>query len=92
MRYRTLEADQKPPAQAPARVATASPGARCRDASRAPTHNASAENIGPLVKFIKRMPEEMQVVTLREVVRRNKMMLGHPDIQAWINESATSLF
>lgn len=55
-------------------------------------HNANPDNLTPLLRYVKRLPKEFQVVTLRETVRRNKTLLGHPAIQSWISESATSLF
>lgn len=54
--------------------------------------NANTTNLNQLMKFVKRLPKEFQVVTLRELVRRNKSSMTHPSVQAWINESAMSLF
>jgi len=56
------------------------------------SHNANKDNISQFIKFITRLPVEFQVVTLRETVRRNKAMLGHPAVQKWVSESAASLF
>ena len=56
------------------------------------SHNANMENMGSLMKFIKRLPAEFQVVTLRDTIRRNKTMMTHPDIQKWIATSAANLF
>lgn len=54
--------------------------------------NANSSNLGQLMKFIKRLPKEFQVVTLRETVRRNKTNMAHPVIREWINSSAVELF
>jgi len=49
-------------------------------------------NVGPLVTYVKRMPKEFQVITLRESIRRNKPMLSNPVIQDWVAESSMQLF
>ena len=56
------------------------------------SHNASMDNFDQLIKFIKRLPLEFQVVCLRETIRRNKEMLGHKAVQQWIASNATELF
>lgn len=55
-------------------------------------HHASADNLEQLLKFVVRLPKEFQVVTLRETVRRNKPLQGHPAMRAWISQSAVALF
>jgi hypothetical protein len=55
-------------------------------------HNATKENFDSMMKFIKRLPVEFQVVTMRETIRRNKTMMSHPSVQKWVSESAASLF
>lgn len=55
-------------------------------------HNASKDNLEQLLKFVKRLPSEFQVVTLRETVRRNKPLREHPAMRDWIKESAQALF
>lgn len=56
------------------------------------SHNASMENLGPMMKYIKRLAVEFQVVCLRETLRRNKSLMVHPAIQDWIATSAVELF
>lgn len=56
------------------------------------SHNATADNFSQLMKVIKRLPVEFQVVTMRETIRRNKNMMSHASVQKWITESATNLF
>lgn len=56
------------------------------------SHNATKDNFSQFMKFVTRLPVEFQVVTLRETVRRNKSMMGHPAVQKWVTESAASLF
>lgn len=51
-------------------------------------HYASMDNFDSLMKFVERMPLEFQVVCLREVVRRNKTMTGHPSVQKWTATTA----
>lgn len=56
------------------------------------SHNASHDNMGQFMKFVKRLPAEFQVVTLRDIVRRKRDMMAHPAVQKWISESALALF
>lgn len=55
-------------------------------------HHATKDNMEPLMKFIKRMPIEFQVVCLREAIRRNKEILSTSPMKQWISSSAVSLF
>jgi hypothetical protein len=56
------------------------------------SHNATNDNFSQLMKVIKRLPVEFQVVTMRETICRNKQMMTHASVQKWITESATNLF
>ena len=56
------------------------------------SHNASADNMDQLMKFITRLPLEFQVVCLRETVRRKREMLSVGAVQKWISHNATELF
>lgn len=56
------------------------------------SHNATEENCGALMDFVKRMPIEFQVVALREMVRRNRALDKHPAIIEWISGNAQELF
>lgn len=53
---------------------------------------ADGTNIEKLMTFVKRLPVEFQVITLREIVRRTKDLLKHFAVQAWIRQNATELF
>ena len=55
-------------------------------------YNATMDNFGSLMKFIERMPLEFQVVCLRETVRRNKAITGHPSVQKWTASTAMEYF
>lgn len=55
-------------------------------------NNITKDNAGQLMKFVKRIPVEFQVVCLRETVRRNKELLSHAALQSWISNSAAKLF
>lgn len=55
-------------------------------------HNAHADTLSQVIKFINRMPAEFQVVTLRDTLRRKKHLLAHPAIQGWIAKSSIELF
>ena len=55
-------------------------------------HNANKENVESLMKFVGRMPIEFQIVTVRELIRRNKPLAGHTAIQQWVSKNAVDLF
>lgn len=55
-------------------------------------HNASKENIEPIMKFVTRMPVEFQVVCVRETVHRTKPLAAHPSIQKWIAGMGATYF
>ena len=52
------------------------------------SHHANKDNLAPLITYIKRLPKEFQVVTLRETVRRQKELVGHPAMQEWIGTAS----
>lgn len=55
--------------------------------------HANEKNVDDLIKFIKRMPVEFQVVCLRDLVRRNNRALAKtPAVAKWVQESAVELF
>jgi hypothetical protein len=56
------------------------------------SHNATKDNITPLMQYVNRLPKEFQVVCMRETIRRNKPLLQHAAIQKWISTSAVELF
>jgi len=55
-------------------------------------HNADKDTFSQVMKYVNRMPPDFQVSTLRETVRRNKSLMGHPAVQKWVAESAANLF
>lgn len=56
------------------------------------SHHANEKNLEKVVKYIKRIPAEFQVVCLKATIRRNKALLAHPSLQDWIGSSAAKLF
>ena len=50
------------------------------------------DNATGLMKFVNRLPKEFQVFCIREIVRRQKQLLKHPAINAWVSSSAVQLF
>jgi len=54
--------------------------------------NVQEESMEHLMKYILRMPLEFQVVCLREILRRNKTMMGHKSLQSWVASNAAELF
>ena len=56
------------------------------------SHHATESNMGALMEFVSRLPIEFQIVTLREVIRRNKSLLEVKAVQAWVAKNSTELF
>jgi len=56
------------------------------------SHHATEDNMGALMEFVSRLPIEFQIVTLREVIRRNKALLEVKAVQAWVAKNSTELF
>ena len=55
-------------------------------------HNSKAITFDKIVTFIKRMPVEFQVVTMRETVRRNPAIKSHEGFRNWVTQSAVNMF
>jgi hypothetical protein len=55
-------------------------------------HNSTMDNFDKFARYIKRLPKEFQVVTMRDLVRRTPDILTHKSMRAWISESAVELF
>lgn len=49
-------------------------------------------NATPVMKYVKRLPAEFQVVMLRECVRKHKAIARHPAIVDWVSSSSHKLF
>jgi len=45
-----------------------------------------------LMSFVERMPLEFQVITLQEMLKRNKEMIKAPSVTGWVNKNARELF
>lgn len=56
------------------------------------SNNATEDNMAQLMKFIKRIPIEFQVVCLRETIRRNPELKKHSAIKEWILTTSSELF
>lgn len=54
--------------------------------------HAKKDNITNLMKFIKRLPVEFQVVCLRQTIKRNPEVGASPAVQQWAATSAANLF
>jgi len=53
---------------------------------------ATKDNLDSLITYVKRLPVEMQVVCLRNLVRRNKPLMQHDAIADWCSHTAVELF
>jgi hypothetical protein len=54
--------------------------------------HATEENVTALMKFVNRMSVDFQVVTLREMIRRNKKLLQNAEVGLWAARNADELF
>jgi hypothetical protein len=54
--------------------------------------HATEENVTALMKFVNRMSADFQVVTLREMIRRNKKLLQNAEVSLWAARNADELF
>jgi len=54
-------------------------------------NHAKDTNIAPLMKFVNRMPVEFQVITLRDVMKRNPALVQNQAVMDWVAESAAEL-
>lgn len=54
--------------------------------------HASDKNITALMQYVRRLPIEFQVVTLRDVIRRHRELLQHEAVQQWVVQNSTELF
>ena len=48
------------------------------------SHHATKDNIAEMLKFINRMPAEFQVITVRDMVRRDKELWRVPAMVEWV--------
>lgn len=55
------------------------------------SHHAKPENIEALMTYVKRLPAEFQLVCVREIVSRQKSILGNPVMQRWLVEASDLL-
>ena len=55
-------------------------------------HNANPDNTDSLMKYVRRIPIEFQVVCVRELLRRNKPLMAQKGIQSWISDNAETYF
>lgn len=56
------------------------------------SHNMHQDNINILMKAVKRLPIEFQVVTLKDIYKRVPELKSHELIQTWIAENAHKMF
>ena len=55
-------------------------------------HNSTKDNIDNMMLAITRLPEEMQIVTFRDIYKRTPELKGHPAIKEWIATHSSVIF
>ena len=55
-------------------------------------HETNQKNITPVMEFIERLPLEFQIITIRDIVKRDRKMVQEPSLKAWISNNAEDLF
>lgn len=53
--------------------------------------NANTDNVEALMKYVKRLPAEFQVVCVRNTIRRNKSLLASPAVVGWVSTTSAEL-
>lgn len=53
--------------------------------------NCTINNVGRLITYVRRMPKDFQIVTMREAVRRSPSLMGNDQVRKWISESTAEL-
>jgi hypothetical protein len=56
------------------------------------SQNSTPKNFTQIVKYVRRMPTEWQIVTMRAAARYNKDLLRHEEMRKWINDSSVEVF
>lgn len=56
------------------------------------SHNTTVKNISQLMKYINRLPIEFQVITLREILRKNVSLAQHEAILKWQSTNMNKFF
>ena len=52
------------------------------------SHNMNVDNISALLQVTKKLPPEMQLLTLKDVYSRTPDLKGHPLIIKWVEDNA----
>lgn len=55
-------------------------------------NHVTEEAIKPLMEYVCRLPVEFQVICLRELIRRDRDMLDHPEVDEWVTNNSTKLY
>lgn len=50
------------------------------------------DNVQTLIKAISRLPDEFQIVTFQDMIRRKKVTKEHPAIATWVSKNAGKFF
>lgn len=56
------------------------------------SHHVNTENIDSIIKYVKRMPVEFQVICIREMNQRNRTLINTPSMQEWATTSFSKLY
>lgn len=56
------------------------------------SHNMNEDNVAQLMRFVQRMPDEFQVVTVRETMRKHKALAKNPSIAKWVAACGDKFF
>ena len=55
-------------------------------------NHATEKNIEPMMRYVRRLPREFQVVAMREITRRHKHLKESAPVGQWVAENAHELF
>lgn len=52
----------------------------------------TAPDLNQVMKYVEKFPMEFQVITVKDMLRRNRMLLGEAPIKSWIGNNSMDLF
>ena len=55
------------------------------------SHNINEGNVAPLMQAIRRMPEDMQMVTAKDIVKRVPTLRTHEEMRDWIVDISSKI-
>jgi len=55
-------------------------------------HNATVDNIGPLMQYVSRIAKEFQMIAMREILQRSPKIKKTTAVEEWLIQNAHELY